>query len=116
MLKPSGLSVVFSDATLARVTIVQSPISMVTLSTLALQISISHAHYHSRKQTERQLRYQAAIKEMDMQQKSSEARSTKSDGPVIKPSQSLPRVTRSMFRTLPKNFSPCRPFSAMEFR
>ena len=34
MLKPSGLSVVASDATFAGFTIVQSPIHMVTLSTL----------------------------------------------------------------------------------
>ena len=45
MLKSFGLSVVVSDAALARVTIVESPIHMVTLSTLAVQISIS-AHYH----------------------------------------------------------------------
>ena len=45
MLKPLGLSVVVSDSALARATIVESPIHMVTLSTLAVQISIS-AHYH----------------------------------------------------------------------
>ena len=105
MLKPCGLSDVFSDATLARVTIVQSPICMVTLSTLALQISISHAHYHSRKETERQLRYQVPLKEVNLQQKSSEARCTKTDGPVIKPSQPLSRVTRSMM-ALAAHFPP----------
>ena len=36
MLKLSGLSVVVSDATLIRVTIVESPIHIVTLSTLAV--------------------------------------------------------------------------------
>ena len=74
MLKPFGFPVVVSDATLARVTIVESPIHMVTLSTLAVQISISHAHCHSRKSTKRRLCYQVALKELDMQQKSSEAR------------------------------------------
>ena len=70
---PFGPSFVVSDATPARVTIVESPVYMVTLSTLAAQIPIS-AHYHSRKSTERQLRFQAALEEEDMQQKSSEAR------------------------------------------
>ena len=42
------------------------------------------------------MRYQDALKEVDMQQNSSEARCTKSDGLVIKPSQPLCRVTRSM--------------------
>ena len=55
MLKPFGLSVVVSDATLARVTIVESPIHMVTLSMLAVQISIS-AYWHFSKSTERRLR------------------------------------------------------------
>ena len=52
MLKPFARSVVFSDATIAGVMIVESPMHMVILSTLAMQISIS-AHYHSRKSTER---------------------------------------------------------------
>ena len=52
MLKPFGLSVVVYDATLASVTIVESPIYVVTLSTPAVEILIS-AHYHSRKSTER---------------------------------------------------------------
>ena len=72
MLKPVGLFVVVSDATLARVTIVESPIHMVTLSTLAMHISI-FADYHSRKSTERRLRYQVALKGVDKQQKSSDA-------------------------------------------
>ena len=46
MLKPFGFSVVVSDATLVRVTIVESPIHMVTLTTLAVQIPIS-AYHHS---------------------------------------------------------------------
>ena len=36
-----------------------------------------------------------------MQQKSSEVRCTKSDGPVIKPSQTLSTVTRSMMAFAP---------------
>ena len=73
MLKPFGLSVLVSDATLARVTIFESPVYMVTLSTLAVQISIP-AHYHSRKSAEVQLRFQVALKKVAMQQKSSEVR------------------------------------------
>ena len=73
MLNPFGIPVVVYDATFARVTIVESPIYMVTLSTLAVQTSIS-AHCHSRKSTERQLRFQVALKEVDMQHKFSEAR------------------------------------------
>ena len=41
MLKPFGLSVVVPDAAFARVMIVESPIHMVTPSTLAMQIPIS---------------------------------------------------------------------------
>ena len=63
MLKPFGLSVVVSGPTLARVTIVGSPVDMITLSTLEAQMSIS-AHYHSRKLTKRQLRYQFVLKEV----------------------------------------------------
>ena len=59
MLNPFGLSVVAYDATFARVTIVESSIYMITLSTLAVQISISD-HYHFRKSTERRLRFQVA--------------------------------------------------------
>ena len=49
---PFGFSVVVSDATLARVTIVESPIHIATLSTLAVRISIS-AYHHSSKSTKR---------------------------------------------------------------
>ena len=51
MLKPFDLSVVVSDAALARVTIVESPIHMESLSTLAVQISIP-AHCHPGNQRE----------------------------------------------------------------
>ena len=50
-MKPFGLSVVVSGAALARVRIVESPIHMVTLSMLAVQISIS-AHFHPGSQRE----------------------------------------------------------------
>ena len=73
MLKPLGLSVVVSDAAFARVTIVESPIHMIAMSTLAVHISIP-AHYHPGISTGRQLCYQADLKEVNMQQKSSEAR------------------------------------------
>ena len=44
MLKPFGLSIVVSDATLGRVMIVESAIRMVTLSALAVHISIKKKH------------------------------------------------------------------------
>ena len=96
---------------------------MVTLSTLAVQISISHVHYHSRKSAKRRLRYRVDLKEVDMQQKSSEGRfrlrrhCTKSDGPVIKPRQTLPRFSRSMIALvahfLPWNFVKFTEYIAM---
>ena len=106
MLKPFGLSVVVSDAMPARVTIIESPIDMVTLSTLAVQISIS-AYHHSSKSTERRLRYQVALKEVDMQQKNlqkpgvrQDQHCAKSDRPVIKP-----RPIMALFANLlPCNF------------
>ena len=113
MLKPFDLSVVVSDAKLARVTIVESPIHMVILSTLAVQTSIS-AFYHSSKSTERRVRYQIALKKVDVQRKSSEVRCRprpalkKTDGPVIKPSQPLFRavmsITALVANLLPWNF------------
>ena len=61
MLKPFGLSIVVSDATLTRFTIVESAIHMVTLSTLTVQMTIS-SQYLSRKSMEGLLRYQVALK------------------------------------------------------
>ena len=58
MLKPFGLSVVASEVTLARATIVESPIHMVTLLVLVVQKSIS-SYQHSRKSTEGLLRHVA---------------------------------------------------------
>ena len=60
---------------------------------------------------------QARVKEVDMQQKSSEARCIKSDGPVIKTCQPLSRVTRSMMALvahfLPWNFVKFADYRAM---
>ena len=110
MLKPFGLSVVVSDAALARVTIFQSPIHMVTLSTLAVQISIP-AQYHPGLSTGRQLSYQVALKEVNVQQKSSEARC------MPKPttqSQARRQAQRASFQGSDHN-GPCPPFFAREF-
>ena len=97
MLRPFGLTVVISNAMLARVAIVD-PILIITLSTLAVQISIS-ARYHSRKSTERRLRYQVALKEVDVSAYNTNLQKpgagqgrhcTKSDEPSSSPASLLP--------------------------
>ena len=115
MLKPFGLSVVVSDATLSRVTTVESPIHMATLPTLTVQISIS-AHYHSTKSTERRLRHQAAMKKVEMQQKifrSQVQAKTDTAQNLMGPSSS---PAAASFRDCQIRNGPCRPNSAMKFR
>ena len=62
MLKLFGLSVIVSDATLTRFTIVELPIHMVTLLTLAVLMSISSHYLHDHQEIKRVLRYQVALK------------------------------------------------------
>ena len=112
MWRSCGLPVVVYDATFARVTTVESPTHMVTLPTPAVQTSIS-AYCHSRKSTKRQLRFVFRSPSREWICKTNflkpgagqDQHYTKSDGPIIKPSQPVSRVTRSIM-TLAANFLP----------
>ena len=112
MLKPFGLSVVVDDATFARATIVESPPYMVTLSTLAVQISISDRnHFNSGNQRKGDSVFRSLRRKWmcntDLQKPGAgqDRHGTKSVGQVMKPSQRLPRGARSIM-VLVANFLP----------
>ena len=116
MLKTFGLSIVVYDATFARVTIMESPIHMVTLSRLVVQVLIP-VQYHSRKSTERRyiLRYQVPLKEVDQHQnlqKPARVQAKTGTAQNLMDSSSSQAI---VFPGLPCT-GPCLSFSAMEFR